>query len=385
MIYGRQTKTAELADKFQLELMANRPEKDSPVMSVRKLAEHFAVSTATANRVLNLLVDRGILYRTARSGTFVKNNPPVIPSVGYAGPLPDPENASPIKNGAVLALLEHFTELDIKPVLIPFHILRHFPLAKWELRKTNGLLIDASFIDSDTLKILWDYPGRIVITGSSCIENRLPCSQVIPDFTEPLLEFDRVSPFAAYDKILLLSAGHANSVAVAHTVRQILDRLQIAEEKIEEVKLEASGAVSAYLRASRYFAQCGKLPENTLIVSLSEYFSQAVRETFADRASMPDILNFDNMEGYQKKTEKSPFFTSIDRRMGLTTCRALDLLCEWLKNPKQEQTILRVPAELVIRESVKKITSADKTPRSSPANRVLFPSNDNPQNQQEEK
>ena len=299
--------------------------------------------------------------------------------------LPDPENTDPVKNGAVMSLLEHFGRLDIKPVLIPFHTLRHSTLARRELRGTNGLLIDAAFIDGDTLKNLWDYPGRIVIIGNSYIESRLPCSQVIPDFAGPLLEFDRLSPFAAYDKILLLSANHSNSVAGVQAIRLVLERLRIAEEKIEEIRLETFGAVSAYMRASRYFARCGKLPENTLIVSMSEYFSQAAREALADHGSMPDILSIDNMEGYRKNPDEPPFFTSIDRRMGVAACRALDLLCEWLKDPKREQAILRIPTELIIRRSVKKITSAGKTPRSSPAHRSLFPLNDNPQNQQEEK
>ena len=377
MIYGRQTKTAELAEKLRNELLAERLAKDSPVMSVRELAEHFSVSTVTANRVLNLLVDQDILYRKPQSGTFIKHEPPVIPAVAYAGPLPDPENADPIKNDATLSLLEHFTELGIKPMLIPFHTLRHPALAERELRRSNGLLIDASFIDGDTLKTLWNYPGRIVIAGNSYIENRLPCSQVIPDFTEVLLEFDRFSPFAEYDQILILSAGHRNSIAGAETVRQILDRRQVAEKKIEEIRLETSGAVNAYMRASRYFSQCGKLPEKTLIVSMSEYFSQAVREVFFSRESMPDILSFDNLEGHGKEPEESPFFTSVDCRMGLTVCRALDLLCGQLKNPKQEQTILRIPAKLIIRKSVKKKTSAGRPRRSRPASRLLFPSNNN--------
>ena len=65
-----------------------------------------------------------------------KQNPASAEQAGsaFAGLLPDPENTDPVKNGAVMSLLEHFGRLDIKPVLIPFHTLRHSTLARRELR-----------------------------------------------------------------------------------------------------------------------------------------------------------------------------------------------------------------------------------------------------------
>ncbi len=125
MIYGRKTKTAELMENFRNELLAQRMGKDSPVMSARELAIHFGISPSTANNILTLLVKDGFLYRKKRSGTFIKNDPPVIPSIAYAGYLPDPEVTNPIKYDAIFRLLEHFTELGIKPKLITYHTLRH--------------------------------------------------------------------------------------------------------------------------------------------------------------------------------------------------------------------------------------------------------------------
>ncbi len=129
--------------------------------------------------------------------------------------------------------------------------------------------------------------------------------------------------------------------------------LNVPENKIGEVRFDTIGNVNAYISASRYVSLHRDLPDRTLIVSMSEYFSQAIREFFSKTGEMPDILSFDNMEDYGKKPEETPYFTSIDWQMGLMACRALDLLCSQLDHPGGEQTILRIPAKLVIRESVK--------------------------------
>ena len=353
MIYGRQTKTAMLAEKLKSELLAGRLPKDTPVMSVRELAEHFRVSTNTAVRILKLLTAQGFLYHRQKRGSFISNDPPVIPAIAYAGPLPDPENTDPLIYDATFRLMKHFSELGIEPVLVSYYELRHPDLAGQKLGKTNGLLIHTSFFDEFTWKVLHDYSGGIAVFGKTYFDNRIPYSQVFPDFTSPLLEFNRFTRFNDYDRILIFQADHPNSQSGAETVRHVLKLLNVPENKIGEVRFETIGNINAYISASRYVSLHRDLPDHTLIVSMSEYFSQAIREFFSKTGEMPDILSFDNMEDYGKKPDGTPYFTSIDWQMGLMACRALDLLCSQLDHPDGEQTILRIPAKLVIRESVK--------------------------------
>ena len=370
MFYGRKTKTAVLAEKFRDELLAKRLPKDFPVMSERELAEHFAISPVTANRILKLLVEQDILYRKPQSGTFIKHEPKTVPSIAYAGPLPDPENMDPILHDASFRLLKHFSELGIEPVLISYYELRHPDIAWQKLRKVNSLLIHASFFDETTWKSLRDYSCGIAVFGNTYFDNQIPYSQVFPDFTAPLLEFNRFKRFDDYNKILIVRAGHLNSSTAAETVQCVLKRLKVPEKKIEEIRFDAAGSVNAYIRASRYFSKCRDLPDNTLIVSMSEYFSQAIREVFSDGGKMPDILSFDNMEDYENNSDSIPYFTSIDWQLGLMVCRALDLLHSQLDHPEEEQTILRIPAKLVIRESVK-MNGSFETQHSRP-NRKSF-------------
>lgn len=360
MIHGKRTKTAKLAEQLKDKVREERLPKDSPFMSVRKLAEYFCISTKTAARILDLLIEEGILYHKPKVGTFIKNNPPVIPSIAYAGPLPDPENTNPLSYDATSRLMKHFAELGIQPVLISYYELRHPETVRQKLRKTTGLLVHASFIDEVTQTALWNYSGtgRIAVVGKTFLEDRFPCSQVFPDFTEPLLEFNHFKAFDSYDRILIVQANHLNASAASETVRRVLKILSVPQTKIEEVRLITSGPIDAYIKANCYFSRRDDLPDNTLIVSMSEYFSQAIREIFSKGGKMPDILSFDNMESYQKNTESAPFFTSIDWQVGLMVCRALDLLCSQLNDPGAEQTILRIPAKLVIRKSVKTDGSA---------------------------
>ena len=135
MFYGRKTKTAELAEKFRDELLAKRLPKGSPVLSERELAEHFAISPVTARRILKVLVEQDILYRKPQSGTFIKHDPPVIPVIAYAGPLPDPENTDPLVYDASFRLLKHFSERR-KPIYL-------FDASEAARIKDDGLLEDA--------------------------------------------------------------------------------------------------------------------------------------------------------------------------------------------------------------------------------------------------
>ena len=367
MIAGRKTKVVSLAEKFRNELLEERRPKDSPVLSVRELAEHFSICTETANRILNLLVEKDFLYRKPKSGTFIKHDPPVIPVIAYAGFLPGPGSGlDPLANAAEERLLDHFNELGITPRVITYHTLRNRESAERELADTNGLMINTSFIDDTTLKTLWEYPGRIAVFNSDYILNNLSCSQVIPDFSGPLLEFNRLKPFDSYDKILIIKAYHRNGIACAEICCRILHRLQIAKDKIEVVPLDGTAGVSAYLKASHYFSRRGTLPENTLIITVSEYYAQGIREVYSKRSSQPDILTFDNLESHENNTGEPGYFTAIDRKMEQTVCRTLDLLVEQLKTPGIGQEIVRIPAELVIRQSVKGIAACIPSDEKQP-------------------
>ena len=98
---------------------------------------------------------------------------------------------------------------------------------------------------------------------------------------------------------------------------------------------------------------------------MSEYFSQGIREAFSGKTVMPDILSIDNLEGYVKSSDGKPYFTSIDRQQALIDCKALDLLLRQLEEPDGELPIIRIPAKLILRSSVRGPTGQRRSVRTA--------------------
>ena len=160
------------------------------------------------------------------------------------------------------------------------------------------------------------FNGRIVIVGDTHIVDRLPCSQVIPDYTDALRKLSMKYDLDFYKRILILSAGHPNAVASERQIREILPNLGVSAEKIESLNLPCVNNLSAQMAALRHFSS--SIPDfaNTLLISLSDYFSRGIREVFREREEeMPDLLSIDNLEDYDTAQEEKSFLTAIDRRL----------------------------------------------------------------------
>ena len=354
MVYGRKTKTFELAERYIEELGQKHLKKDAPVMSVRALARHYSISLVTAQRVLDLLEERGVIYRVPHKGSFIKNEAEHKPVIAYAGTLPDPLALDVIKRDALEKLFGHFAELGIEPRLIPYHILTDAEKARQLLQGTEGLLLESSFLDDKTMELLWNYSGRIVMVGNTYCQERLSCSQVIPDYTAALRDFHSRFDFGGYSSILVVGAKHQNSIADSRRVVSILEGLGVEARRIKTLQIPTQSSATAFQLSYRHFCKMDKAAfGGTLIISLSDYISQGIEAAFGDKEHMPDILSIDNLEAYCGTTGKEPYFTSIDRRYGKVWCKALDLLVKELENGSECTEILRIPSRLVVRRSVK--------------------------------
>lgn len=323
-------------------------------MSTRELAQYFGISVVTANKILDLLEKQDVVYRIPQSGTFIKHDPPVIPEIVFAGVIPGPVFTNPLKDSATEQLFEYLHSLNIEPRILPYQALSNPLRAEKILANSNGLLLDASFVDSQTLQPLWNYKGKIVVTGNLYSVDELPCSQVIPDLSEPLTEFNELCPLSEYRQIILLEAKHRNSTAAAQSVRSILNCLGISEEQLTVVQLPVPNSSTAFWSAARYFSDKKDLDENTLILSLSDYFSLGIREAYHDMPHSPDILSFDNLEQYDDSFSGTPCLCSIDYQWNKIYQKAVELLCRQLNEKDPCFQLIKVPAKLIMRKSVKK-------------------------------
>jgi len=68
----------QIAEIIEDMIIAGDLQKDDQVFSTNQLSETFQVNPATARKGLNLLVDKGILYKKRGLGMFVEENASTI-------------------------------------------------------------------------------------------------------------------------------------------------------------------------------------------------------------------------------------------------------------------------------------------------------------------
>ena len=93
---------------------------------------------------------------------------------------------------------------------------------------------------------------------------------------------------------------------------------------------------------------------DTLIISGSGLFSRGVCRALRQKKQiLPDILCIDNFEGYEKNPVfPEPYLTAIDRNISTIYRDAARLLVEQVRNNDPRKVIIKVPAKLVVRQSI---------------------------------
>ena len=192
------------------------------------------------------------------------------------------------------------------------------------------------------------------MVGSTYCQEKLSCSQVLPDYTAALRDFHSRFDFSSYHSILVVGAKHENAMADSKSVVSILGGLGVDMRRVRVLPLPLRSSSTAFQCVYMHFSKMDKADfEGTLIISLSDYISQGIEAAFEDKGYMPDILGIDNLDAYCSTGGKEPYFTSIDRRYGKLWCKALDLLLKELRDECECLAILRIPSRLVVRKSVK--------------------------------
>ena len=273
MKFTYNSKSHVLAQRWRQELLEQHLPADTPVMSVREFANLHQVASATADHVFRLLTEEKFLYRIPRKGAFIRNAPPPMPELGFAGPVPAPDHDNVLYNAAFRKCCHYLTEQQQTLRFIAYHELQQPQLAAEKLSGLDGLLLEACFIDSITLPVLQQFRGRIVVTGASYIVDEFPCSQVIPDFRSGLLQLARHFDLSVYENFLLVTANHRNALMMQKQLFQFFAEQQVRPEQIKVLEFVTDGSLSAESQAMQYFSNKQANWDKTLIVTLSDYFS----------------------------------------------------------------------------------------------------------------
>ncbi len=354
----KKLKRTEIAEKLQQDIYLKELQSGDVVGSIRRLAMRYHTTPVTITRLLNELVDNGVLYRDENGCCRVLKNPPAKPHIGYAGePLLPVGGMDCLMRDAVKKLFSELEKLGVPPQIIGYHELCDPEIAHQRLKAINGLIVHDSFVDERTSKVFSQLDMPIVRVGQSLPKySNFSSSEVVQFFDPALNEFARYCDLKSYRRIIIVHTSHWNSIRLVREIRHFLHNCQL-DDLLETIQLAKVSWDTAELCAFSYFQQLRDVDwSDTLIISVSGYFARGLCRALADSGELPDILSIDNLDGYERCTFfEEPFLSAIDRRMGNVYRDAAKLIYEQIQSGDERKVIIKVPAKLVIRKSIRHI------------------------------
>lgn len=347
------SKREKLTEKMLEGFRVRKARAGERIASIRVLSAELGVTSVTTIRMLDEMVEAGILYKEANRGYYLARSFQAKPRIGCCG-VSTVLNGRPsqdLANEASKVLFEHFRAIGCEPVLLDYNELAS-GIAEEKLSKLDGLLLKDGCVDARTIPLLQKFAGRIVVFNCNSFCTNLSCSQVMTDFRDTIAEFLSRCDIRQYERVLVISPANPNGIAI----NQIFEDQFSADglDKVDYLTLDTSQETAA-LVAYKYFTEHKKIDwTQRLVIVLSGNYVTGIVSALPLNAGCPDVLCFDNQEKHHLVNGLSePYFTAVDRNMPLVFTRALDLLLELIRDSSRENRCVFVPATLVIRKSVK--------------------------------
>ena len=344
---------------YKKELLERGLSANAPIESVRELARKFNCSPTTAGKILQHLADEDMLYPIPGKGYFFRHTAARKQKIGYLGTMPSPL-LDPIAYDAATGLLDHLeNQHEYEIIVLQFRAMQKFDIASKLLQSLDGLLLQACYIDSQTLPALRQFSKPIVLFGAQYQNDQLICNQVIADFSTAIKELFQYCEPDKYKKIVIMQTRQKNSEA---TARQIINYLSISDLNIP-IEIEETNEPAGYGNIMYGYERIKNLAreeaENTLFIALSGFISKGMylysEKNNLPPENLPDIISVDNFESYENDPDHSAFFTAIDRSSKECYIQASELLFSELRSPSHRRVILQIPTKLIIRKSIKSI------------------------------
>jgi GntR family transcriptional regulator len=348
----RKLKVTDIAELLRQNIEDNNLAVDTPIMSIRKIAESYGCSPLTADRAVNLLVAEGILYRVKRKGTFVKRNTEKAKiKLGYL---------AQADNFRVMSQKENFekvftycNENNIEIKLYPFCSLDKRKSFLQDIKSLDGLLISAAFVNEETWETIREVKIPKVLYGYDYYQYRA-IDQVFLELSGTFEELFNKLNFNKYKKFYLLYEDHLNGEFRMNCFKKLLHRAGV-DNKARIVSVDWSDSCS--IINHRKAKELAPDINNALIVSTSDIVSNVFIDSWAESGLQPmedyDLISCDNLEdcGFRPYTE--PKLTSIDCRLDKRGIIAVNLLLQRIKEDNENFLYYGVPAHLKIRNTIK--------------------------------
>lgn len=334
---------------------------DAPMDSTRRLAARYGVSPVTANRAINELVNKKILYRVPGKGTFVSGSRSWR-NVGARISFYPYQGNSPNKDYDLLVGLHFQTTCNLLKqngydISIISDIERNDPaILKRTLSSSDALILNKEFVTPKTLPLLCSYPCPIILIDSPFVSDN-PFHQVVADLFPGFRK--AADYFAELGVREVVIAGIADTET--HQFRRRLFR-RIMSVFHPEIAL-CEDLTHEYL-LNNYGEECGRriarnyleLPRRPGIFSVSDYISFGMLDVLegAGLCAGKDfkLISFDNLEIRGIGPYPEPRLTTIEYPYDSLGRELIAMLSELLAARTANTRIIRTPADnLIIRST----------------------------------
>lgn len=334
---------------------------DTPFYSTRKLAEIYSISTLTANRIINRLVESKLLYRIDKKGTFVGAHRPWKAKhlqIGidlYMGYNNTEERNYGWFNHYNQTLCSKLKERGFELKLFTDIDNNNIRVLEYSLANVDALLLTNRLLNNKNIELIKDFAGPVILLNwpGPTVE---PFNQIIPDF------FDGFSNIAKYflknDIKDLMVASFSNTMAhiirrntFVEVIRKYYPQISLVQNLQYEHEFGDYGQDCGRKIAQDYLAMSER-PRG--IYATSDYIALGIIEELA-KHNLKDREDFflvgtDNIEPYIYP-EREPILTTLEQPRNKLINGVVDLVDELLNSSQKSIKIVKYPMnKLIIRK-----------------------------------
>ena len=351
----------ELAEIINKEIRRKQLAPGCQVDSARNLIKKYNVSFLTANRALNLLTNRKILYRVQGKGSFVASREHMfskhVTTIGlsfYNYPtLHHSEGGISGFGQFQNQIVDMIKQNNCNISIVTRNEKKNLELFAQTISNTDGLIINKDLVKRDNIPLLLEYNRPVILMDLPCVRE-LPFHQVVPDY------------FIGFKKLIdyLLESGCESVVPVGvsdtetHNYRRKLfrqtvgDDLKVMNDLTVELQPNDMGRNSGRLIGKKYL----QLKERPAIFAVSDFIAFGILDVLLENGLKPGkdfkLIGFDNIEDNGFCPYDEPMLTSLEAPKAELANQIVKLLFEQIKSKDKIVRIVKVPVDkLVIRKT----------------------------------
>lgn len=356
---SRKMRVKDLVKTLKDEIAFSRLPSDSPIMSARELSEKYGTSTLTANRVLKILSNEGLLYRIRGSGSFVSKTGENAKKlrIGIAFPIPtgDRESLDAAFNIYPRQLSENLRNLGHEIFNLSYYDMLSEAYVKEYIGRLDGIILSHGCLDNKTFPLLEKTCSNIITVQNEKISN-YSCHQVVPDlrtgFKKALLHLLEKDCPQIYIATCNPEEHHKYRIEI---IFQIAEELNIPSEKIELVTAKRQLGDLGRMSGQEMGRELIKKQKPLAVFSLSDFTSFGIIDVALEKklrfGTDISLASYDDLEGYGLLPFITPFVSSVTNPKERICAEAVKILLAHHEKNDHLTHIVKVPTEFIQRKS----------------------------------